>query len=172
VEFCFWFSSFFFHLCIYHIIKLKLTTLSILILFFSFSIYDELFRVEKWRNSMICFLHLWLKFQKEHKTNLWLSRISSFESVVKVYVELPSVLWMPNFLCSGSLHNVIYTQNNIVRGLVGCDNNLFVMEERRVFNNIWVHKYWCRASAHIPTEFFNSALYQWPNTLHPFRRNI
>ena len=102
---------------------------------------------------MICFLHLWLKFQKEHKTNLWLSRISSFESVVKVYVELPSELWMPNFLCSGSLHNVIYTQNNIVRGLVGCDNNLFVMEERRVFNNIWVYNYWCRASAHIPTSF-------------------
>jgi hypothetical protein len=73
-----------------------LTTLSILILFFSFSIYDELFRVEKWRNSMICFLHLWLKFQKEHKSNLWLSRISSFESVVKVYVELPSELWIPN----------------------------------------------------------------------------
>jgi hypothetical protein len=26
--------------------------------------------------------------------------------------------------------------NNIVRGLVGGDNNIFVMEERRVFSNI------------------------------------
>jgi hypothetical protein len=29
---------------------------------------------------------------------------------------------------------------NIVRGLVGGDNNIFVMEERQVFANIWVFK--------------------------------
>jgi hypothetical protein len=41
---------------------------------------------------------------------------------------------------SSSLCNAIYTQNNIVRGLVGGDNNIFVMEERQVFSNIWVFK--------------------------------
>jgi hypothetical protein len=30
--------------------------------------------------------------------------------------------------------------NNIVRGLVGGDNNKLVMEERQVFSNIWVFK--------------------------------
>jgi hypothetical protein len=36
-----------------------------------------------------------------------------------------------------------FTQkNNIVRGLVGGDNNIFVMEERQVFSNIWVFKDW------------------------------
>jgi len=33
-------------------------------------------------------LHLWLKFQNEHKTDLWFSRISFFVIVVKVYVGL------------------------------------------------------------------------------------
>ena len=46
-------------------------------------------------------------------------------------------------------------KNNIVRGLVGGDNNIFVMEERQVFSNIWVFKDWGRASAHRPTEFLN-----------------
>jgi hypothetical protein len=32
---------------------------------------------------------------------------------------------------SSSLCNAIYTQNNIVRGLVGGDNNIFVMERDR-----------------------------------------
>ena len=45
-------------------------------------------------------------------------------------------------------------KNNIDRGLVGGDNNIFVMKERQVFSNIWVFKDWCRASAHRPTEFF------------------
>jgi len=35
---------------------------------------------------------------------------------------------------------VSYTKNNIVRGLVAGDNNIFVMEERQVFSNIWVFK--------------------------------
>ena len=30
--------------------------------------------------------------------------------------------------------------NNIARGLVGGDNNIFVMKERQVFSNIWVFK--------------------------------
>jgi hypothetical protein len=47
-------------------------------------------------------------------------------------------------------------KNNIDRGLVGGDNNLFIMEERHVFSNIWVFKDWRRASAHRPTEFFTS----------------
>jgi hypothetical protein len=29
---------------------------------------------------------------------------------------------------------------NIVRGLAGGDNNIFVMKERQVFSNIWVFK--------------------------------
>ena len=28
-------------------------------------------------------------------------------------------------------------KNNIARGLVGGDNNIFVMKERRVLSNIW-----------------------------------
>jgi hypothetical protein len=67
----------------------------IITFFFSFSIYDELLRDGKWRTFIIFILNLWLKFQKEHKKNLWLSKISSIESVVGVYVELPSDLWMP-----------------------------------------------------------------------------
>jgi len=37
-----------------------------------------------------------LKFQKEHKTDLRLTKVSSFLSVVKVYVGLPSELSIPN----------------------------------------------------------------------------
>ena len=48
--------------------------------------------------------------------------------------------------------------NNIVRGLVGGDNNIFVMKERQMFSKIWVFNDWCSASAHRPTEFFNSNL--------------
>jgi len=40
---------------------------------------------------------------------------------------------------SSSLCNVTYAQNN-VRGLVGADNDIFVMKERQVFCNIWVFK--------------------------------
>jgi len=57
---------------------------------------------------------------------------------------------------------------NNVRGFVGRDNDIFVMEERQMFRKIWVFKDWCRASAHRPTEFFNSNLYKRPHTLHPF----
>jgi len=35
---------------------------------------------------------------------------------------------------SSSLRNMNYTQNNIVMGLVGGDNNIFVMEEKQVFS--------------------------------------
>jgi len=35
-------------------------------------------------------------------------------------------------------------KNNIVWCLVGGDNNIFVMEERPVFSNIWVLKDWCK----------------------------
>jgi hypothetical protein len=35
---------------------------------------------------------------------------------------------------------VVYTNNNIVRGLVGGDNAIVVMEERHVFSNIWFFK--------------------------------
>ena len=31
-------------------------------------------------------------------------------------------------------------KNNIARGLLGGDNNIFVMEERQVLSNIWVFK--------------------------------
>ena len=41
---------------------------------------------------------------------------------------------------SSDLRNVIYTQNKIVRGFVGGDNDIFVMEKRQVFNNISVFK--------------------------------
>jgi hypothetical protein len=40
---------------------------------------------------------------------------------------------------SSSLYNVTYTQkNNVVRGLVGGENNIFAMKRRQVFSNIWL----------------------------------
>jgi hypothetical protein len=64
--------------------------------------------------------------------------------------------WIVNILF---LYQAVYVmwftqKNNIVRGLVGGDNNIFVMEERQVFSNIWGFKDWCRASAHRPIEVF------------------
>jgi hypothetical protein len=32
------------------------------------------------------------------------------------------------------------SQRNIVRGLVGGDNDIFVMKEKQMFSNMWVHK--------------------------------
>jgi hypothetical protein len=56
---------------------------------------------------------------------------------------------------TSAVYVIWFTHNyNIVRGLVGGDNNIFVMKERQVFSNIWVFKDWCRASAYRPTEFF------------------
>jgi hypothetical protein len=37
-----------------------------------------------------------------------------------------------------------------IRAFVGRYNNIFVMEMRHVFSNIWVLKDWCRASPHYP----------------------
>ena len=109
---------------------------------------------------------------KEHKTDLWLSMISSFGSVVGVYVRLPSKLWKPNSFIKQSVMWFTH-KNNIVRGLVGVDNNIFVMEGRQVLSNIWVFKDWSRAGAHGPTEFvFNSNLYKRPQTLHSFGKSI
>ena len=45
-------------------------------------------------------------------------------------------------------------KSNIVRGLVGGENNRFVMEEKQVFSNIWVLKDCCRAGTNGPTECF------------------
>jgi hypothetical protein len=64
-------------------------------------------------------------------------------------------------------------KNNIARGLVGGDNNIFVMKERQVFSNIWVFKNWCRASAHrlLQTNPILPSLY-WIPKLHkcPFKQ--
>ena len=40
--------------------------------------------------------HISWKDQKEDKTDIWLSMISSFESVVAVYVGLPCEISKPN----------------------------------------------------------------------------
>jgi hypothetical protein len=43
--------------------------------------------------------------------------------------------------CKQAVYVVLFThKNNIVRGLVGGDNTIFVMKERQVFSNIWVFK--------------------------------
>jgi hypothetical protein len=52
------------------------------------------------------------------------------------YREYKSKNWEHNFKI---LMDVTYAQNN-VRGLVGADNDIFVMKERQVFSNIWVFK--------------------------------
>ena len=49
-----------------------------------------------------------IEIPKEYKTDLWLSRISTFVSVVGR--ALPSELSIPIFFLSSSLCNVIYTQ--------------------------------------------------------------
>jgi hypothetical protein len=58
-------------------------------------------------------------------TDLWLSRISSFVSVVGVYAALP------NSLC-----NAMYTQKHYVGG----DNNIFVMKGRQMIDLKHVEK--------------------------------
>jgi hypothetical protein len=35
-----------------------------------------------------------------------------------------------------------YTQNNIVMGLVGGDNNIFVMEDKQVFSKNWIYHHY------------------------------
>jgi hypothetical protein len=47
--------------------------------------------------------HLSWKDQKENKTNMWLSMISSFDSVVAVYVGLPCELSKPTFIFQQSM---------------------------------------------------------------------
>ena len=69
-----------------------------------------------------------VEIPKEHKTNLLLSRISSFVSIVGVYVGLPSELSIPNSFIKHSMWCDLHTN-------VDGDNNIFVMEERQVFNN-------------------------------------
>jgi hypothetical protein len=58
-----------------------------------------------------------VEIPKEHKTDLWLSRISSFVSVIRVYVGLPNDTYL--IPSSNSLCNVIYTLNDIERYIAG-----------------------------------------------------
>jgi hypothetical protein len=82
------------------------------------------------------FLHLWLKFQRNIKQTyncpgFPLSYVSSR------YMQGCQV----NYQYLIPLSNNLFThKNNIVRGFVFLDNNIFVMEERQVFSNIWVFK--------------------------------
>ena len=76
-----------------------------------------------------------VEIPKEYKTDLWLSRISSFVSVFGVYGTL-------NTSC---LYQTIYMmcftyENNIVRGFVCRDNSIPVMDVRQMFCNIRVFK--------------------------------
>ena len=41
--------------------------------------------------------------QKEDKTEMWLSMISSFDSVVIVYLGLPCELYKPNYIFKQSM---------------------------------------------------------------------
>jgi hypothetical protein len=107
-------------------------------------------------------------------------------------LDLPSLYWISKLhkrpykqryiagsaKCSTKPHSKLLTcivyvmwftqKNNIVRGFVGGDNNIFVMEEKQVFSNIWGFKDWCRASAHRPIEVF--FLHQRPHTPQPFEK--
>ena len=86
-------------------------------------------------------LHLLLKFQRYTK-QIWLSRNSSVASVVGVYVGLPCELSILIPL-SSSPRNVIYIQNDIVRGLLGKENRILVMEVRQVLRNILSRLMFC-----------------------------
>jgi hypothetical protein len=46
--------------------------------------------------------------------------------------------WQYLMPLSSYLCNVIYTHTHIVNGLVGGDNNIFVMKERQLLSHIWV----------------------------------
>ena len=84
-------------------------------------------------------LHLWLvEIPKEHKTDLWLSRISSFVSVFGVYVGLPSELSIPNSFIKQS------------RSLfVICPFSLYLYLERSVFSNFGKYTYHLCLSLHF-----------------------
>jgi hypothetical protein len=51
-----------------------------------------------------------VEIPKEHKTDLWLSRISSFVSVVGLYVGLPSELSIPGQFLYQAVYVMWFTQ--------------------------------------------------------------
>jgi hypothetical protein len=59
---------------------------------------------------------------------------------------------------SSNLCNVMYRQKRYCYGpcMQGQVNNIFVIELRQVFSNIWVFKEQCCTSVHWPIEFYNS----------------
>jgi hypothetical protein len=80
-------------------------------------------------------LHLWLKIQKNIK-HTYDCPIFPLSLVSSGYMKGSQVNRQYLIPLSSSLCNLIY----IVRGLVGGDNNIFVMKERQVFSNSWVFK--------------------------------
>ena len=57
-------------------------------------------------------------------------------------------------------------KNNIVGGLVGGNDTIFVMELRHMLSNNWIE------SAHRPIEFLNFNMHQRPHILHPLGNSI
>jgi hypothetical protein len=62
-----------------------------------------------------------------------------FRKCRRVFVGLPSELPIPNSFIKQSMQRDLQNKNDIDRGLVG-RYNIFVMEVRPVFRNLWVFK--------------------------------
>jgi hypothetical protein len=76
--------------------------------------------------------------------------------------------WIVNtYFLYQAVYVMWFTHKNNVRGLVGGNNNIFVMKERQVLSNIWVFIDVERVLID-PLSFFYSNLYERPQTLHPF----
>ena len=85
-----------------------------------------------------------VEITKEHKTDLWLSRISSFVSVVGCQV---------NTLCQAVCVIWITRKTILWWALLAGTTTYLSWRRNRCLANIWVFRDWCRKSAHRPIKF-------------------
>jgi hypothetical protein len=92
-----------------------------------------------------------LKFQPKMKNwvyrQWWIPKLHKCH-YKRCYILTGSKLSIPNFFIKQFMQCDLPHINEIVEEFVGRYNNIFVMEVRQVFSNIWVFKDWCFANAH------------------------